>query len=536
MLVIADAGARGGGGRRDGRRRLRGLGVHPVGGARKRLVQPAARCAAPARPWVSRPKRAPGSSAAWIPTLPPVAMARACALLRQLGANPAGTSIDCHPAPVTGARRCTSGARDWPACSGSPCRTPTCCASCARSGSRLTPAADGWNVDGADQPRGHDARGGPDRGGGAAPRLRPHADDLPCPGRGAAAERSASRTGAPPAGRDDRRGVLRGHDLRLRGGSRRRAVCAGRRHRGASPTRCRRPSPCCGRRCCRACWTASVTTGAASSPTCACSKSARASRAAARRTPRASRSPGPARPIRPTGHSPPPPVTFFDVKGVVERDLPGARRTGVDRGGVGRPEVGRGDLAGARPVGRRRGQRCDARRLRASGGGGRRAARDPSRRRGLRRRTRLGRRAAPGPARRFASRRCPRFPSVSRDVALLVDDTLPAATLRDTIRAAAPATLVQVREFDRYQGKGIPEGKISLAVRLTFRSADRTLTDAEVQAAMDADRRGGARDTRRDPALGRRRRSRLCLARRAAIVSPCGPYSFLISRGRAHGW
>ena len=79
----------------------------------------------------------------------------------------------------------------------------------------------------------------------------------------------------------------------------------------------------------------------------------------------------------------------------------------------------------------------------------------------------------------------PRFPSVSRDVALLVDDTLPAATLRETIRNAAPATLVQVREFDRYQGKGIPEGKISLAVRLTFRSADRTLTDSEVQAAMD---------------------------------------------------
>jgi phenylalanyl-tRNA synthetase beta chain len=79
----------------------------------------------------------------------------------------------------------------------------------------------------------------------------------------------------------------------------------------------------------------------------------------------------------------------------------------------------------------------------------------------------------------------PRFPSVSRDIALLVDDTLPAATLRDTIRAAAPATLVQVREFDRYQGKGIPDGKVSLAMRLTFRSPDRTLTDGEVQSAMD---------------------------------------------------
>jgi phenylalanyl-tRNA synthetase beta chain len=79
----------------------------------------------------------------------------------------------------------------------------------------------------------------------------------------------------------------------------------------------------------------------------------------------------------------------------------------------------------------------------------------------------------------------PRFPSVSRDIALLVDDTLQAATLRATVRAAAPDTLVEVREFDRYQGKGIPDGKVSLALRLTFRSPDRTLTDGEVQAAMD---------------------------------------------------
>ncbi len=80
----------------------------------------------------------------------------------------------------------------------------------------------------------------------------------------------------------------------------------------------------------------------------------------------------------------------------------------------------------------------------------------------------------------------PRYPSVTRDVALLVDDTLPAETLRATIRSAGPATLVRVREFDRYEGKGVPEGKISLALRLTFRSAERTLTDAEVQSAMDA--------------------------------------------------
>jgi phenylalanyl-tRNA synthetase beta chain len=80
----------------------------------------------------------------------------------------------------------------------------------------------------------------------------------------------------------------------------------------------------------------------------------------------------------------------------------------------------------------------------------------------------------------------PRYPSVTRDVSILVSDTLAAEAVRSTIRNAAPATLARIREFDRYQGKGIPEGKISLSLRLTFRSPERTLTDAEVQAAMDA--------------------------------------------------
>jgi phenylalanyl-tRNA synthetase beta chain len=80
----------------------------------------------------------------------------------------------------------------------------------------------------------------------------------------------------------------------------------------------------------------------------------------------------------------------------------------------------------------------------------------------------------------------PRFPSVTRDVSVLVDETIAADTLRDTVRGAAPATLTRVREFDRYQGKGVPEGKVSLSLRLTFRSQEGTLTDAEVQAAMDA--------------------------------------------------
>ncbi len=75
---------------------------------------------------------------------------------------------------------------------------------------------------------------------------------------------------------------------------------------------------------------------------------------------------------------------------------------------------------------------------------------------------------------------------MTRDISILIDATLPADSVRATIREAAPPTLVQVREFDRYQGKSVPKGQVSLSVRLTFRASDRTLTDAEIQTAMDA--------------------------------------------------
>ncbi len=80
----------------------------------------------------------------------------------------------------------------------------------------------------------------------------------------------------------------------------------------------------------------------------------------------------------------------------------------------------------------------------------------------------------------------PRHPSIIRDLAIVVDASLPAATVRGTIRTVAPETLIDVREFDRYAGKGVPNGQLSLAFRLTFRHADRTLTDAEVQQTIDA--------------------------------------------------
>jgi phenylalanyl-tRNA synthetase beta chain len=87
-----------------------------------------------------------------------------------------------------------------------------------------------------------------------------------------------------------------------------------------------------------------------------------------------------------------------------------------------------------------------------------------------------------------ATRPLPRHPFVVRDLSIVVADTLPAEIIRGTMLSAGrdvPAPLAGLSFFDRYQGKGVPAGAVSLSVRLTFQAPDRTLTDAEVQHSVD---------------------------------------------------
>jgi phenylalanyl-tRNA synthetase beta chain len=87
-----------------------------------------------------------------------------------------------------------------------------------------------------------------------------------------------------------------------------------------------------------------------------------------------------------------------------------------------------------------------------------------------------------------ATRPLPRHPFVVRDLSIVVADTLPAEIIRGTMLSAGrdvPAPLAALSFFDRYQGKGVPAGAVSLSVRLTFQAPDRTLTDAEVQHSVD---------------------------------------------------
>ena len=73
-----------------------------------------------------------------------------------------------------------------------------------------------------------------------------------------------------------------------------------------------------------------------------------------------------------------------------------------------------------------------------------------------------------------------RFPSVSQDMSLIVDEGIPAQQMEDVIRKAGGELLVGVDLFDVYRGDPIPAGKKSLAYSLTYRHDERTLTDKQV--------------------------------------------------------
>lgn len=77
------------------------------------------------------------------------------------------------------------------------------------------------------------------------------------------------------------------------------------------------------------------------------------------------------------------------------------------------------------------------------------------------------------------------YPAATQDVALVVDASVPAADLLTTVRRGAGELLEAAEVFDVYAGKGIPEGKKSVAIALRFRAADRTLTADEASQARE---------------------------------------------------
>jgi phenylalanyl-tRNA synthetase beta chain len=88
--------------------------------------------------------------------------------------------------------------------------------------------------------------------------------------------------------------------------------------------------------------------------------------------------------------------------------------------------------------------------------------------------------ASPMPAYREVSK----FPPVIRDLALVVDESVPAQALLDAMQASRPAVVQDLWLFDLYRGKGIGAGKKSLAFRVVMQDTSKTLTDAETESAI----------------------------------------------------
>jgi phenylalanyl-tRNA synthetase beta chain len=72
------------------------------------------------------------------------------------------------------------------------------------------------------------------------------------------------------------------------------------------------------------------------------------------------------------------------------------------------------------------------------------------------------------------------YPPVLEDLAVIVDEGVPAERVVEVIRAAGGRTLSELHLFDVYRGEQIGEGKKSLAYSLVYQAEDRTLTDKQV--------------------------------------------------------
>ncbi|CAI6045825.1 phenylalanine--tRNA ligase subunit beta [Cohnella sp. JJ-181] len=87
---------------------------------------------------------------------------------------------------------------------------------------------------------------------------------------------------------------------------------------------------------------------------------------------------------------------------------------------------------------------------------------------------------------RIVYRTLPRFPSAERDLAVVVDEGVPGASLAEAAKSAAGEWAESVRVFDVYAGERLGAGKKSVALALVYRHPDRTLTDEEIADAQSS--------------------------------------------------
>jgi phenylalanyl-tRNA synthetase beta chain len=79
----------------------------------------------------------------------------------------------------------------------------------------------------------------------------------------------------------------------------------------------------------------------------------------------------------------------------------------------------------------------------------------------------------------------PQFPSIRRDIAMLIPEERSHEDVLQAVKEARPAHLESVELFDVFRGKNVASGQKSTAYAFTYRNPERTLTDAEVNTAHE---------------------------------------------------
>jgi phenylalanyl-tRNA synthetase beta chain len=77
-----------------------------------------------------------------------------------------------------------------------------------------------------------------------------------------------------------------------------------------------------------------------------------------------------------------------------------------------------------------------------------------------------------------------KFPSVRRDLAIVVDESVPLAVLQENVTVSASGLLSELRVFDVYRGPGIETGRKSIALGLILQDSSRTLADVDADAVV----------------------------------------------------
>jgi phenylalanyl-tRNA synthetase beta chain len=94
-------------------------------------------------------------------------------------------------------------------------------------------------------------------------------------------------------------------------------------------------------------------------------------------------------------------------------------------------------------------------------------------------------RLAPHVQKEILYRPIPKYPSITRDLAIVLDESVSCQDAEEVIRKTAGLNLESLSLFDLYRGDPVPEDKKSLAYNLVFRATDRTLTDQEVSVILE---------------------------------------------------